>query len=71
MRSKFNAAMTPYADRCHSALEPYREQARWRAPLQPLGCHALTSRPRRVQMLTGQGSLKNSDLTARLKQSLR
>ena len=48
MKEKFGRAMLPYADRCHDALQPYREQ-----------------------LVSGQGSLKNSEMTARLKQSMR
>ena len=48
MKQQFERVMTPYAERCADALEPYREG-----------------------LLTGQGSLKNSEVTARLKQSMR
>ncbi len=30
MKKKFGQVMVPYAERCHDALEPYREQARCR-----------------------------------------
>jgi hypothetical protein len=28
VKKKFGQVMVPYAERCHDALEPYREQAR-------------------------------------------
>jgi hypothetical protein len=30
VKKKFGQVMVPYAERCHDALEPYREQARCR-----------------------------------------
>ena len=68
MKDKFESVMSPYADRCHDALEPYREGVS--APACAASClsDAQRSLP---QLLTGQGSLKNSEMTTRLKNAMR
>lgn len=69
MKDKFESVMSPYADRCHDALEPYREGVRSDSRCFVLRLSdAQRSRP---QLLTGQGSLKNSEMTTRLKHAMR
>ena len=68
MKDKFESVMSPYADRCHDALEPYREGVRSDTRAASCLADAQRSLP---QLLTGQGSLKNSEMTSRLKHAMR
>ena len=70
VKQKFERVMSPYAERCQDALEPYRDGVR--ACVQH-ACHARLrlTRPLSAQLLTGQGSLKNSEMTSRLKHMMR
>ena len=62
--------MLPYAERCQDALEPYREGVRALRTDSPCRVRCMLTRTR-PQLLTGQGSLKNSEMTARLKHAMR
>ena len=70
VKQKFERVMSPYAERCQDALEPYRDGVRASAcGAQCRACSGLTRH--RLQLLTGQGSLKNSEMTSRLKHMMR
>ena len=70
MKERFANVMTPYAERCQDALEPYREGVRAQRIAQHFARLA-DAHAHAPQLLSGEGSMQNSEIRSRLKQSLR